>query len=628
MTPPPSDDDFASTASGGLPGAEGRPRALKGQASLHGTQLQAISPQEIASSHASALDLPHALIMMVDDEPLNIEMTEAFLQEAGYSRFVSTDDSRQAMPLMRRHAPSVVLLDLSMPHVSGMEILEALSTDRELRRIPVIVLTATNETDVKLKALSLGAVDFLAKPVDPSELALRMRNTLVATAYRDYLAHHDPMTGLPNKLRYYKDTAGLVAAAVRAGHRGALVHIGVDGLGAINDALGRAIGDQVLQRLAKQFASVVATETGGELSSGEFEPALYRFDGDEFAIAVPFFQTQEIAAGFISRLMEEAVCAMRRAGRDLFVTCSIGISVFPDDGTETAELMTKASLALRTAKQSGPHSYGFYAPGAQRQAQSRLGLAAELRRGFARDEVTLVYHPRLDAGRQELVGAEVFPAWKTADGEPLAGEELLDLAAQTEVGKLLLEWTLERTTRAVTHWMAARLEPVPVSVSLSMAHSTVADLAGAVWRCAGNGAVLPLLTINLQDLAVSHVEAASDRAILAELRAKGVRLSLARVGADDVPLSLLRLVAFDEVRPDGKLVAAAAADARAADLVKGVSQLARAMSARCVAPNIATARAWNAVKSAGVDQYYGPVAGPGHSALEFARLRLKVRAGR
>ena len=143
--------------------------------------------------------LRDAVVMMVDDEPLNIEVTQVHLEEAGYTRFVSTDDPLQALELIKDRRPDVLLLDLMMPGMSGFEILERMAASNVLQDVPTIVLTSSTDPRTKLKALELGATDFLAKPVDSSELVLRLRNTLAAKAYRDRLANYDLLTGLPNR---------------------------------------------------------------------------------------------------------------------------------------------------------------------------------------------------------------------------------------------------------------------------------------------------------------------------------------------------------------------------------------------------------------------------------------------
>ena len=129
-------------------------------------------------------------IMIVDDEPYNILVVRKFLSGIGYRDFVTVSNGRECIDLIHKERPDVVLLDIMMPEVSGLAILRAMQSDRQLRQIPVIVLTASAETAVKTEALELGAADFLSKPVDPSELAPRIRNVLGAKMYRDQLVQY------------------------------------------------------------------------------------------------------------------------------------------------------------------------------------------------------------------------------------------------------------------------------------------------------------------------------------------------------------------------------------------------------------------------------------------------------
>ncbi|MCA9150061.1 MAG: response regulator [Planctomycetales bacterium] len=131
-----------------------------------------------------------AKVMIVDDEPINIDLARIYLQEAGYTRLISTSDATQAIDLMRANRPDVILLDLMMPQVSGFDILAAIRRDPHLRHIPVIILTAANSAESRFRALELGVNEFLGKPVDSSELLLRLRNTLAAKALRDHLASY------------------------------------------------------------------------------------------------------------------------------------------------------------------------------------------------------------------------------------------------------------------------------------------------------------------------------------------------------------------------------------------------------------------------------------------------------
>ncbi|MGZ5225790.1 MAG: response regulator, partial [Burkholderiales bacterium] len=134
--------------------------------------------------------LRDALIMMVDDEPVILQVIQTLLEEGGYTKFVSTSQGLDAIGLLVDRRPDVLLLDLMMPDMDGLQILSRMRTENILRDIPVLVLTSSKDPAAKIRALELGATDFLAKPVDPGELLLRLRNTLNAKAYRDRLANY------------------------------------------------------------------------------------------------------------------------------------------------------------------------------------------------------------------------------------------------------------------------------------------------------------------------------------------------------------------------------------------------------------------------------------------------------
>jgi diguanylate cyclase (GGDEF)-like protein len=599
-----------------------------GEDKLSEQALRALSPQDMLWRHGSVSGLSEALIMMVDDEMLNIEMTQAFLVEAGYKHFVQTDRPEQAVAMMRQHMPGVLLLDLSMPRVSGLDILATLRDDSVLRHLPVIVLTSSTDPQVKLRALAMGAMDFLSKPVDPSELGLRIRNTLAASAYREYLSHHDVLTGLPNKQRYRSEVAAVLSAAKSLGSAGALLHVGVDALGRINDALGRTVGDQLLQRVAKRLASCVQTEWGGELASERHNPTLYRFDGDEFAVIVPYMDGVTSAAAFINKLLEDTtVSFQRQRSPELFVTCSIGVSVFPADGLEPDLLMRNAGLALRHAKQAGPHRYEFFSPRFNEMAQSRLDLSAELRHAIGRDEISLLYEPRVELATGRVVAAGTVLRWKHASGRIIEGDELMDLAGSSEMDVALTDWLFEQMRGHVRTWRGAGLQPVPTGIKISMANLRPSDLGHLVDAATVAGGMDPrTLSLELQQVGAIDNLHAREAAAMATLRRKGVRLSLDRFGTT-ASVGHLRKLACDEVKVDASFMHDLEKDATVQAMLLGIGDLARRLRLTCVACGVDTAAQASFLKKQGWDQAQGRLLGEPLTGLNFAAKWL-TRSGK
>ncbi len=596
---------------------------LAGEERLSDSDFQALAPQSGGWSRASAEAMSDAVIVMIDDEELNIEMTEAFLAEAGYRRFLWTSDSRNAITLIRQSRPGVVLLDLTMPHVSGMEILEALRADAGLRHVPVIVLTANTSPEVKLRALSSGAMDFLNKPVDPSELGLRIRNTLAASAYREHLASHDLLTGVSNKSRLLQDMAPVLALARSGGHSGALLQVGIDRLSAINDALGRAVGDQVVQRMARRLGQCVETEVDGELCAGAHAPMLYRLDGDEFAILVPFTDTGDGFAAFVSRVMEACSFALARGGRDLFITASVGIAVFPQDGDSADTLITNAGLALRQAKESGRNTYEFFSSRFNRRAARQLAAGAQLRQAIGRDEVELVYRPVFEAGGR-LSGAEALLRWRRPGAEVIAEQALMTLAASVDMASALTEWALEQVASDTRRWAGAGLTGVTVAVPVTLGPVRLEDLTAPdrgllhVGTRSGKLCLLLEQTPALDDLTPTHLQQ------LAELRKAGIRLALGRFGQGASSLQVLRRLPWDEVRLDGHLLPVPG-DAGASWLLRGTIALVKSLGLQAVACGVADKAQVALLHAEGVNLYQGDFFGQPVSGAGFALKWLTAR---
>ncbi|MFC5500124.1 EAL domain-containing protein [Caenimonas terrae] len=595
---------------------------MPGDERLADRRMGAVTPEQMVWAHGSLNGLTEAAIMMVDDEPLNIEMTEAFLEDAGYRHFVSTTQSEQAVELMRSRRPSLLLLDLSMPKVSGMQILKVMRDDPVLRHVPVIVLTSTHDPQVKLHALSLGAMDFLSKPVDPSELALRIRNTLAATVYRDYLAEHDPLTTLPNKLRYKEAVKTALARPAQRRAKGALIHIGVDQLASVNDAMGRAVGDQLMQRISKRLASCVEAEAADAGAGADDRPTLYRFDGDEFAVLVPQMESVETTADFINRLLDAASTSFNRGGsQEIFVTCSIGVAVFPDDGDEIDSLVTNAGLAMRHAKSSGRHTYEFFSGELNEKAVRSLTRGADLRAAFTREQVEVLYQPRLHTLTGSLAGAQAVVRWIHPSGEVFEGDAVLNMATTAEMSMALAEWTLGQLRDQNKEWRAAALRLPRVGVPVSLDLLALPHLVDILRKSIRAGLQPQYLSVELRDGA--DLQPTPDNLeALAGLKKMGVHFVLDHFGGAGSSLLQVGRLPADEVKLHQQFFR----EAGNAPLAGAMLDMARSMHLRTVATGIETERQLALLEEKRCDEYQGPLAGPPLKAAAFARKWMSAQS--
>ena len=516
---------------------------------LTGIAMEKVSIAGNSFPAQSGFAAEDSVIMMVDDEILNIEMTQAFLEDAGYSRFVSTSESEGAIELMRREKPHVLLLDLSMPKVGGMQILAALREDNELRHIPVLVLTINSDGPTKLQALGLGAIDFLAKPVDPSELALRLRNTLAAAAHRRYLLSHDLLTELPNRLSYLSSVEETIKTANSRGHGCALLHIGIDKLSHFNNALGRTSGDLLLQRMAKRLRHCVEGAQGGELGPLESQyPCLYRLDGDEFAVLIPYLDEIESAATLITSLLKAAATRLKIGSSEVFITASLGVAVYPIDGVTSADLVRNASLAMKKAREVG-NSYEFFTPELKERAIRALLVGGDIRRALANNEISVHYLPKVEVSTGQLMGIEAVLRWTQADQTVVEGSDVLRLAGTSDMAVALAEWMLAQVSRQTVQWQSQGLDVVHLGVKFSLRQFAPAQLVELVSLAIIRGAKAKMLCLELSGMAGLSDTSGVGR-MTAKLKEWGFRIALDCFGTGEASLSDLNGLAIDEIKMD------------------------------------------------------------------------------
>lgn len=308
--------------------------------------------------------LQNGRIMMVDDEPVMMEMVQAFLEDAGYRDFIAVEDSTTAIDRLHETLPDVLMLDLMMPKVSGMQILQMLRNEAKFQFLPVIVLTSSTDAPTKLKALDLGATDFLSKPVDPSELALRVRNMLTVKSYQDQLAFYDAVTNLPNRRLFHDRAKWAIELAESKGGAVAMMHIAFDGLRRIVDDFGPVIGDEVLRQLTKRLvAAVRVSDTLGRNSlDRRSENELYRLGSLDFSVLLPMSDEIAKAAQIGRRILQTMAPPFSVKGTEVRLVPKIGIAGYPGDAKDMPSLIKCAVIASTQASAQSDGDLHFYSP--------------------------------------------------------------------------------------------------------------------------------------------------------------------------------------------------------------------------------------------------------------------------
>lgn len=565
--------------------------------------------------------LEDATIMMVDDEPTTMEVLEMFLQEEGYSRFVTTADSTQALTLLRTHNPDVLLLDLMMPKPGGLEILAAMRQDEALEHTPVLILTSSTDAETKLKALELGATDFLGKPVDPSELALRLRNTLAAKAYRDRLTYYDGLTGLPNR-RLCKDR--LERFLVRAQSKTtpcAIFHINLDRFKQINDGFGHEIGDALLKLVADRLDTCVRPQDFvGTPRDADDESMLSRVGGDEFLLFLSAIDSAGPAARIARRIQAKLAEPFQVGGRELFLSSSIGIALCPEDGDDVESLLGHAGIALSHAKRRGRNDYQFYSESLNVDCLERLGLENRLRGAIERDELELHYQPKVDLQTGRIVGAEALMRWKHPELGFVPPDRFIPLAEESDLIGSLGAWALRTACAQTRAWQQSGHAPIRVAVNVSSKQFRLGNLLQAVEGAIQASALDPRhLVLELTESMIMENSEATSK-ILHQLKALGVKLSVDDFGTGYSSLSNLKRFPLDELKIDCSFVKGVPSDADDAAIVTAIVQMARALGLVVVAEGVETEEQLEFLRERGCDQYQGYYCSKAVPAAEWAGL--------
>ncbi|MCC6611406.1 MAG: EAL domain-containing protein [Burkholderiales bacterium] len=544
---------------------------------------------EDASAAPEAEQAAESLIMMIDDEPINIEVLQTFLRDAGYKKFVSTANPLEAIDLIAQHRPDVVLLDTVMPQMSGFEILKRMRNDDAQRHVPVIFLTPSTDSNTKLKALELGATDFLAKPVDSSELALRLRNTLSAKAYRDRLANYDAVTGLPNRRCLMDRIERALRDTAHAGAMGAVMQLNLDRFKQVNEALGLNIGDSVLKAVAMRLELALRGSATAILdASGPVQPVLARLGGDEFTVLVAGIGKVENATPIAQSLVNAIAGPFRAAGEEVYLTASVGVAVFPDDGMEAGTLINNAGVAMRQAKEQGGNEFKFYSREQNAKSLHWLSLEGELRRALDRDELRLFYQPKVRVANGRGSGAEALVRWQHPERGLLGPGEFIPMAEETGLVVPLGEWVLRTACTQSADWIRAGLLVPRISVNVAAPQFRTQRFPQTVSAALEDADLDPrYLCLELTESAMMEDATRSIRA-LQELKEIGTRLSIDDFGTGYSSLSYLKRFPLNELKIDRSFVMAVDTDADNAAIVIAIIAMARGLGLAVCAEGVET----------------------------------------
>ncbi|MCU7933011.1 MAG: PAS domain S-box protein [Candidatus Thiodiazotropha sp. (ex Codakia rugifera)] len=410
-----------------------------------------------------------------------------------------------------------------------------------------------------------------------------------------HLAHFDPLTDLPNRLQLSDQLETSIGRAQRHNQQIALLFIDLDHFKTINDSLGHPTGDLVLKAVADRLRQRIRKE--------DF---LARLGGDEFVILLDDCQRMDDVA-FVA---QDAIQTMQKPfvledKQDIYLGCSIGISIYPADGTETMELIRNADTAMYRAKSEGRNTYRFYTEAMTRIASERLELESKLRRAIEHEELCVYYQPQLSVVSQEIIGFEALVRWQSPEDGLILPGRFIGIAEESGLIGPIGEWVLEKACGDVMEWRKKGVDPGILSVNLSSRqfHNRFLadDIAGVLTRCDMQPSQLEL------EITESVLMELTEKTVnnLKELENLGIRLSIDDFGTGYSSLAYLKRFNIDKLKIDRAFIKGVPGDSSDVEITSTIIAMARNLHIQVLAEGVENQQQLAFLQGQSCDQYQG-----------------------
>ena len=455
---------------------------------------------------------------------------------------------------------------------------------------------------------SAGIVEYCGKPAVMGT-AFDITERKHAESQIASLAYHDTLTGLPNRLLFSDRLEQAILQGQRRTWRLGVLFLDLDRFKVINDSLGHGVGDRLLQALARRIASTLRSED-----------TVARLGGDEFTLLLPNVGRVEDVTLVAEKLLEAVRRPVRIDNSELFVTASIGISLFPDDGDDPDVLVKNADTAMYRAKELGRDNYQMYAPAMNATAVERLALETSFRRALSRDELLLYYQPILDLATGEPIGVEALLRWNRPGVGLVSPLDFIPMAEATGLILPIGPWLLKTACNQVKRWHQTIRPGLRLAMNLSARQFQQPDVAASVQR-ALRAADFPTDCLDLE-ITESWAMQNADAAILTmrELKALGISLSIDDFGIGYSSLSYLKRFPIDKLKIDRSFIKDIPSDPDDTAIVAAVLALAQSLKLKVVAEGVETEEQREFLTGLGCDQAQGYLFGRPLPAEECERL--------
>lgn len=409
-------------------------------------------------------------ILIIEDDLAIRELMSDFLTIHGFD-ILEAENGEKGLTLAQQSLPDLIVCDIMMPKLDGFGVLTALQNQTRTAVIPFIFLTAKGEIKDMRKGMNLGADDYLIKPFSNNELLSAIdkrlqKKVMIQDKYKqqleqlqeqvDYSLTHDSLTKLPNQLclRYLFEKQ---IKKSRSDQKIPIISLSLDRFHWINQTFNYEIGDQVIQSAVQRIISQIDEET-----------LLVRLNGVQFAIILNPSLDSSIIAKLAQKILDQFILPFFNCPQEIFLSLSLGIAIYPQDGQTLETLLQKADQVRRWVKEKGGNQFQFYQTIFPTQPEiGYLELESELRHAIEREQLTVYYQPQVNLKTHQIVGAEALLRWQHPTRGFISPAVFIPLAEITGLIEPIGKWVLETACQHNHQWQQKALGKIRVAVNLS-----------------------------------------------------------------------------------------------------------------------------------------------------------------
>ncbi len=570
------------------------------------------------------------LILIVDDDLSIRILMRASLEKAGF-KVAEAENGLVAVEKFAKLRPDAILLDVMMPEMDGFETCRTIRNFANGTNIPILMVTGLDDLDLIHQSFDSGATDFITKPINWPVLNYRVKYMLRASeAFFDVihkqeqiqeLAFFDHLTGLANRTMFMDSLETALTESISEKTDLAILFMDLDRFKTINDSLGHHIGDLLLKNVAERINTCIReSDTFSRIQETQSRSCVSRLGGDEFTIILPQLNNPADASKVAQRVNKYLAESFTIEGHEIFISASIGIAVFPLDGTNPEALMKHADLAMYHAKEKGRNGFQFYKKSLNIKARERLRFENDIRKAIANEEFALWYQPQINIQSGRIVGAESLTRWNHFDLGQVPPSDFIPTIEDLGLMPPFTDWIIRQVAKQQLEWQKSGLRPIRVAVNISSKHFADQNLPEKFRRAIDENNLQPnSFEVEITE-SVMVDQCNETLKILHLLKEIGMTISVDDFGTGYSSLMYLKNFPINSIKIDRFFVKNIVEDHQDAAIVRAIVGMAQGLHMRVIAEGVETDKQLKMLSDMGCNVAQGHLFSPAIPPEDFAQL--------